>query len=91
MNVCIRFKRLCKLNAYKTINEFETELEAKAKELGDEHMFDDILNISSDSMQKAKAAINEYGDIFKQALTAEIVYFISYGNSLFLILLCYFY
>ena len=36
-------------------------------------MFDDILNISSDSMQKAKAAINEYGDIFKQALTAEIV------------------
>ena len=38
-----------------------------------EHMFDDILNISSDSMQKAKAAINEYGDIFKQALTAEIV------------------
>ena len=60
-------------SAYKTINEFETELEAKAKELGDEHMFDDILNISSDSMQKAKAAINEYGDIFKQALTAEIV------------------
>lgn len=60
-------------SAYETINAFENDLRDKAKELGDEHMFDDVLDISSDSLNKAKETIENYGDTYKQALTAEIV------------------
>lgn len=60
-------------SAYETINAFENDLRDKAKELGDEHMFDDVLDVSSDSLNKAKDTIENYGDIYKQALTAEIV------------------
>lgn len=59
-------------SAYETINAFENDLRNKAKELGNEHMFDDVLDISSNSLNQAKETINKYGDIFKQALTAEI-------------------
>lgn len=60
-------------SAYETINAFENDLRDKAKELGDEHMFDDVLDVSSDSLNKAKETIENYGDTYKQALTAEIV------------------
>lgn len=60
-------------SAYDTINAFETDLRNKAKELDDEHMFDDVLDISSDSLNKAKETIEQYSDIYKQALVAEIV------------------
>ena len=59
--------------AYDTINDFENDVREKAKELGDEHLFDDVLEMSSSSLSKAKDTIEKYGDIYKQALTAEIV------------------
>ena len=60
-------------SAYETINAFENDLRDKAKELGNEHMFDDVLNVSSNSLNKAKETIEKYGDTYRQALTAEIV------------------
>lgn len=59
-------------SAYDTINAFENDLRDKAKELGNEHMFDGVLDISSNSLNQAKETIDKYGDIFSQALTAEI-------------------
>lgn len=59
-------------SAYDTINAFENDLRDKAKELGNEHMFDGVLDISSNSLNQAKKTIDKYGDIFSQALTAEI-------------------
>lgn len=59
-------------SAYDTINAFENDLRDKAKELGNEHMFDGVLDISSGSLNQAKETIDKYGDIFSQALTAEI-------------------
>ena len=58
--------------AYDTINAFETDVRNKAKELGDNHMFDDVLDISSASLNKAKDTVEKYGEIYKQALSAEI-------------------
>lgn len=60
-------------SAYDTINSFETDLRNKAKKLNDEHMFDDVLEISSTELNNAKEVIDKYSDIYKQALTAEIV------------------
>ena len=60
-------------NAYDTINAFENDIREKAKELGDEHLFDSILDTSSISLNEAKETIDEFGDIFKQALMAEMV------------------
>ncbi len=60
-------------SAYETINAFENDLRDKAKELGDERMFDDVLDVSSDSLNKAKETIENYGDTYKQALIADIV------------------
>lgn len=59
-------------SAYDTINAFESDIRDKATELGDEHMFDDILEISSSELSSAKETIDKYGDIFRQALTAQI-------------------
>lgn len=58
--------------AYDTINAFETDLRNKARELGDEHMFDDVLDMSSVSLNSAKETIDRYRDIYMQGLTAEI-------------------
>lgn len=60
-------------SAYKTIQAFENDVRDKARELGDEHLFDDVLEISSASLNDAKSTIDEYGDIYRQALTADIV------------------
>lgn len=60
-------------SAYDTINAFENEIREKAKELGDEHIFDDVLEISSSELNRAKETIEKYGDTYRQALTAEIV------------------
>lgn len=59
-------------SAYDTINAFESDLREKAKELGDETLFDDIFSLSSDTLNDTKKVIDDYGDIFNQALTAEI-------------------
>ncbi|WWR16821.1 phage tail tape measure protein [Lachnospiraceae bacterium JLR.KK008] len=59
-------------SAYETINAFETDLRNKAKELGDEHMFDDVLDVSSGSLNKARETLDEYEGIYKQALIAQI-------------------
>ena len=60
-------------NAYDTINAFENAVREKAKELGNEHLFDSVLDTSSISLNKAKETIDEYGDIFKKSLMAELV------------------
>lgn len=60
-------------SAYDTIHDFENDVRDKARELGDEHLFDDVLEISSASLNDAKSTIDKYGDIYKQALTADIV------------------
>ncbi|MDE6406517.1 MAG: hypothetical protein K2M20_12810 [Lachnospiraceae bacterium] len=59
-------------SAYDTINTFASDLRDKAKELGDEHMFDDVLEISSSELNRAKSVIDDYGEIFTRSLTAEI-------------------
>lgn len=59
-------------SAYDTINLFETDLRKKAAELGDEHMFDDVLEISSSGLNHAKKIIDQYSSIFRQSLIAEI-------------------
>lgn len=59
-------------SAYDTINAFASDLRAKAKELGDEHMFDDVLEISSSELNRAKSVIDDYGEIFTRSLIAEI-------------------
>ena len=59
-------------SAYDTINAFASELRDKAKELGDAHMFDDVLEISSSELNRARSVIEDYGEIFNHSLTAEI-------------------
>lgn len=60
-------------SATETIDAFMTDVQNKANELGDEDMFAGILSISETAMSNAKEVIEKYGDIYKQALTAEIV------------------
>lgn len=60
-------------SAYKTIQSFENDVRDKARKLGNEHLFDDILEISSASLNDAKSTIDKYGDIYRQALTADII------------------
>ncbi|MDE7015954.1 MAG: hypothetical protein K2P65_00060, partial [Lachnospiraceae bacterium] len=59
-------------SAYKTINAFENDLRERARELGDENMFDDVLDISSNALNRAKKVIDKYADIYNQSLAAEI-------------------
>ena len=59
--------------AYETINAFETDVKKKAKELGDEHLFDDVIEISSKELNRSKSIIDGYGKRYIQALTYEIV------------------
>ncbi len=73
-------------SAYDTINAFESELRDKAKELGDERMFDDVLEISSSELNNAKSVIEDYGEIFNRSLIAEIAAYddkaMVYSNAL---------
>lgn len=59
-------------SAYDTINEFENVVREKAEELGNEHLFDDILDISSVSVNDAKSVLDDWGDIYQESLMAEI-------------------
>ena len=59
-------------SAYETINAFENDLRQKANELGDAHLFDGLFDISSGELNRAKETIDDYADIYKQALSAEI-------------------
>ena len=59
--------------AYDVINDFESVLRAKAIELGNEHLFDDVLKVSSKALNKAKEVVDEYGNIYNQALMAQLV------------------
>lgn len=60
-------------SAYETINAFESALREKAEELGNEHMFDDVLEISSAELNRSKSIIDDWGQIYKQSLLSEIV------------------
>lgn len=59
--------------AYDTINDFETDLRNKAKDLGNEKLFDSVFTVSSDALNNAKSVVDEYGNIYQQALMAELV------------------
>lgn len=59
-------------SAYETINAFESALREKAEELGNEHMFADVLEISSSELKRAKSIIDDWGQIYKQSLLSEI-------------------
>ena len=59
-------------SAYRTINAFMSEVRAKANELGDEHLFEDILDISHNALKDAREIIEKYGEIYSQSLIAEI-------------------
>ncbi len=59
-------------DAYETLNEFSDDLRELARKLGDEHLFDQIFEGASDSMNKAKSIIEDYGEIYKQSLLASI-------------------
>ncbi len=59
-------------SAYNTIQDFESDVRDRAKELGDEHIFDDVLEVSSASLNSAKDNIDKYGDTYRQSLVAGI-------------------
>lgn len=61
-------------DAYGTINSFMTDVQEKAKELGNGDLFrDTVSNIASDSLNKAKETLDKYQEIYKQAQMAQIV------------------
>ena len=59
-------------SAIEITNEFMTDVRNKAKELGDEHLFDGILSVSSSAIADANSVIDDYGEIYRQSLLAEI-------------------
>ncbi len=59
--------------AYETLNDFETDLRNKAKELGNENLFDGILGFSTNALTEVKSVVEKYGDIYNQALMAQLV------------------
>ncbi|WP_300647786.1 phage tail tape measure protein [uncultured Bacteroides sp.] len=60
-------------DAYETINAFMTDVNEKAKELGNENLFKDtVSNIASDSLNKAKETLDKYQEIYHQAQLANI-------------------
>lgn len=61
------------LSAYETIHAFENDVRDKAKEFENEGIFNNVIDVSSESLSKVKAVIDDYGNMYKQALTAEIV------------------
>lgn len=59
-------------SAYDTINEFENAVREKAEELGNEHLFDDVLDFSSVSVNDAKSVLDDWGEIYQESLLANI-------------------
>lgn len=68
----IRIEGVDAEEAYQTINDFITDVRHKAKELGNEHLFDDVLTISGSAYDNAKSVVDDWGDIFKKKKLAEI-------------------
>ena len=68
----IQIKGVDAQQAYDTINDFETAVRQKAKELGDEHLFDSILDISGNARKEAENIIDEWGEIYHKGLMAKI-------------------
>lgn len=68
----IRIEGVNAEEAYQTINDFITDVRHKAKELGNEHLFDNVLNISGSAYDNAKSVVDDWGDIFKKKKLAEI-------------------
>lgn len=58
--------------AYDTLNKFITDVRNKAKELGDEHIFDDVITLSDNALKQSKNTIDDWGDIFNKKQLAEI-------------------
>lgn len=59
-------------DAYNTIADFMNDVRNKATALGNEELFADVLEISSQSLNDAKDIIDKNGEIFKEALISEI-------------------
>lgn len=59
-------------SAEETINNFMTDVSELAKELGDEHIFDEVLDISKSSKDDAKKTISDWGDIYEKTLMGQI-------------------
>lgn len=59
-------------DAQATITDFMNDVREKAKELGDEELFSDVLEISSSSLNQSQSIIDSYGEIYKKALLSEI-------------------
>lgn len=60
-------------SANETINSFMDDLREKAKELGNENLFDDVFTYSSAELNRSQKILDEFADTYKQSLMAEIV------------------
>lgn len=60
-------------SANETINSFMDDLREKAKELGNESLFDDVFTYSSAELNRSQKILDEFADTYKQSLMAEIV------------------
>ena len=60
-------------SANETINSFMDDLREKAKELGNENLFDDVYTYSSAELNRSQKILDEFADTYKQSLMAEIV------------------
>ena len=68
----IRIEGVDAQQAYDTINDFESAVRQKAKELGDEHLFDSVLDISGNAYKEAESVVDKWGDIYQKGLLAQI-------------------
>lgn len=59
-------------NAKKTINDFMNDVRDKAKELGDEDIFKDVIQISSNSLKDAQKTIDDSGEQYYNGLKSQI-------------------
>lgn len=59
-------------DAYDIISSFENDVREKAKELGDENLFSNVLNVSSSSLNDAKEIIDKYQETYEQSQLASI-------------------
>ncbi|MBS4984300.1 hypothetical protein [Hungatella hathewayi] len=69
-------------NAEQTIDDFMTDVRNLAKKLGNEHIFDDLLDTSISAKDDAKEIISNWGDIYEKTLLGEIAYDNSLSNGM---------
>ncbi|MEY8352619.1 hypothetical protein AALB39_04590 [Lachnospiraceae bacterium 54-53] len=60
-------------DANKTINDFMTYVNSLKEKYGEDNSgIDDVIGVSSDALQKSKEILDNYEEIYNQALTAQI-------------------